>query len=118
MTHPGGRPPFYSKPEELQALIDNYFKTALKGEYTITGLALALGLKSRQAIINYQDKPEFTDMIVEAKLRIEQDYEESLRKHGRSGEIFGLKNFGWRDSQDVNMGGQPDNPQTITVKFV
>jgi hypothetical protein len=36
----------------------------------------------------------------------------ALRKKGGSGEIFGLKNFGWRDKTEV------DNNTNMTVNWV
>jgi hypothetical protein len=111
MTHPGGRPPFYETVEELQAAVDKYLNTCPEDQLTVTGLALSLGFTSRQALLNYEEKPQFVDAVKKAKLRVENAYELSLRKNGRSGDIFGLKNFGWKDNQDLNVGGQgKDNP--------
>ena len=64
MAHPGGRPPFYKTPEELQERIDDYFEKGItmrevvvgpKGSErvvkipvpTITGLVLHCGFESR-----------------------------------------------------------------------
>lgn len=79
MAHAGGRPPKYKKVEEIEDKIEQYFEDC-KGEPlrdaegnpmldkwknpimigqkppTITGLALALGFASRQALLNYQAK--------------------------------------------------------------
>ena len=116
--NPVGRPPFYKTEEELQAAIDEYFSKAVVGQYTITGLALSLGFTSRLALLNYEDKPELVNAVKTAKLRIEQDYEQSLRDKGRSGDIFGLKNFGWKDAQDHNMGGQNGtNPMELNASL-
>ena len=32
-------------------------------------------------------------------------YEKSLRKDGKTGDIFALKNFGWRDKQEHEHSG-------------
>lgn len=104
------RPPFYETVEEMEVALTNYFKTTPIGELTVTGLAIFLGFTSRQALLNYECKSEFIDAIKKAKLIVENDYEVALRKNGRSGDIFGLKNFGWKDAQDVNLGGQEGNP--------
>ena len=32
---------------------------------------------------------------------VENSYEMSLRENGRTGDIFALKNFGWRDKMEV-----------------
>ena len=85
-----GRPPIYKTIEEK---IESYFKecegrplTDAAGEVvlnkygspiiidrkppTVTGLALALGFASRQALLNYQGKKQFNDTITRAKSRI------------------------------------------------
>ena len=41
-----------------------------------------------------------------ARLRINADYEQSLRKNGRAGDIFALKNLdGWTDQQTIEHKG-------------
>lgn len=65
---------------------------------TVTGLALALGFTSRQALLNYQAKPEFVDTITRAKARVEQYAEERLfDRDGSNGAQFSLRNNfkGW-----------------------
>ena len=107
---PAGRPPKYETPEQMQEAIDAYFDKTSEEELTVTGLALALGFTTRQALLNYEDKEEFVDAVKSAKLRIEQAYEKSLRKNGRAGDIFGLKNFGWRDKQEHEHSGKDGKP--------
>lgn len=114
----------YKTVEELQAKIDEYFN-ACKGEVltdadgnaltdkygrpimvnavppTITGLALALGFRSRQALLNYQHRAEFEDAVTVAKLRVEAYVESRLfDRDGVRGAEFNLKNnfSGWRDN--------------------
>lgn len=127
--HPGGRPAKFESAEQMQELIDKYFaecegkilvdedgipvrdkngKIIRDGRkpYTITGLALALGFTSRQALLNYEGKEEFFDTITRAKARVEQYAEERLYdNHGANGAKFSLMNNfkGWREQQDVNM---------------
>jgi len=96
-----GRPRKWEKPEDLIAVLNKYFEETPMEEYTITGLALATGT-SRQLLMDYQSRPEFKEIVNEAKLIIENAYEISLRKHGRSGDIFALKNFGWTDRQEAD----------------
>jgi len=105
MAHPGGRPLKFKSVEELQELADQYFADTPEVEWTITGLALALDT-TRQTLINYEDKDEFLDTIKKYKTRVENAYEKSLRKYGRSGDIFGLKNFGWKDRSEVEQSGE------------
>ena len=122
-----GSPPKYKTPEEMQKVIDKYFKDC-DGEYiildgcavtdkdghpvktkerplTITGLALALGFTSRQALLNYEGKPEFVDTIKRAKAKVEQYAEERLfDKDGVNGAKFNLSNNfkGWSEKQQID----------------
>lgn len=117
-----GRPPKYKTVEEMQSKIDAYF-TACEGTPlldddgkavidkhgapvivgahppTVTGLALALGLSGRQALLNYQAKAKFVDTITRAKARCEAYAEERLYdRDGTTGAQFSLRcNFGWND---------------------
>lgn len=122
--HLSGRPPKYSCLEELQAAIDAYF-ISCEGEPlqnadgnpvlykghpvvigakppTVTGLALALGFTSRQALLNYQAKKEFVDTVTRAKSRCEAYAEERLYdRNGTNGAQFSLRcNFGWSDASE------------------
>lgn len=132
LAHAGGRPPFF-KPEdggveEMQKRIDAYFEkcdgtllTDPNGQpiltkwgqpiyinqepYTVTGLALAIGFTSRQALLNYQGKQEFVDTITRAKAKVEAYAERRLfDKDGSSGAQFNLKNNfkGWDGEQKYN----------------
>lgn len=118
----------YNTAEEMQEMIDKYFDqcegtmkvdeegnvfTDKYGEpvmfgrkpLTITGLALALGFNSRQALLNYQAKDEFYDTIMRAKARIEQYAEERLfDKDGANGAKFSLSNNfeGWKEKQQID----------------
>ena len=65
---------------------------------TVTGLALALGFASRQALLNYQAKKEFNDTITRAKSRVEEYAESRLfDRDGSNGAQFSLRNNfkGW-----------------------
>lgn len=122
-----GRPPTFKSKAEMQKKIDEYFEKCegevLLDEYgkpvidkwgnvikvgakplTVTGLALALGFTSRQALLNYQAKQEFVDTITRAKTRIEQYAEERLfDKDGANGAKFSLANNfeGWKEKQQI-----------------
>lgn len=116
-----GARPRYKTPEEMKVKIDAYFEEC-KGKAlvdhngdpildrwgnpvifgakppTVTGLALALGFKTRQALILYQAKKEFLDLILEAKSRVEEFNEQQLyTRDGQRGAQFSLAhNFGWK----------------------
>lgn len=97
-----GRPPKWNTPEELQADIDRYFEHCSENKIplTITGLALALDT-TRETLMDYQNNDEFSYTVKRAKLMIENAYENRLILNGRAGDIFALKNFGWKDKQEI-----------------
>lgn len=135
-----GRPPKYKSVKEMQKKIDAYFESC-KGEIlkvdgkvvldkfghpvmtkerplTVTGLALALGFTSRQALLNYQGKEEFVDTITRAKTVIEQYAEERLYdKDGVNGAKFSLvNNFkGWEEKQSIE--ADVKNELTINIEL-
>ena len=123
-----GRPPKFKTAEELQAAIDDYFekgvtvkevivdKKVVKVKVpTITGLALYIGFCDRHSFYAYEEIGEFSNTIKKARARIEQHYEELLQTGNTVGAIFALKNFGWRDKQEVEMN---TNNNGLTVNFV
>jgi hypothetical protein len=83
---------------ELQDGIDKYFtECGETGEpLTVTGLALALGT-TRETLMDYQGRDEYSDTVKKAKLKIENAYEKRLIGRGNGGDIFALKQFGWTD---------------------
>ena len=100
----------YDTPEELNEKIEEYFDS-LENEIdiTITGLVLYLGFESRQSFYDYEKKEEYSYTIKKARTRIENSYEKYLRKYGRSGDIFALKNFGWKDKTEIDLNtNDPD----------
>ena len=126
----GGRPPKYSKPEDMQVLIDLYFiackvhqtedMAILEGLTdeelliindiediipTVSGLAYLLGMSTR-ALVNYEAKEEFLPTVKRAKQRIEISLEQRLAGNNVAGAIFNLKNnYGWKDKQEVEHSG-------------
>jgi len=111
MTHPGGRPLKFQDVTELGRAIDAFFDMCdVTGDpYTITGLALALDT-TRKSLTDYEHRPEFSATIKKAKTRVENYAEKRLFTGQPTGPIFALKNFDWSDKQDMNIGGQADNP--------
>lgn len=103
-----GRPRLIETPEELTRRTDDYVAACKEtGEpLTITGLALALGFTSRQSLAEYGERPEFADAVKRARLLVEEDYERAARTaKNPAGAIFGLKNLGWSDRQDIEFRG-------------
>jgi len=111
-----GRKRYFKTPEDMQKAIDAYFEDC-KGEIlkddqgniiynkygepvyinvkplTVTGLALALGFTSRRALLDYQDRKDFTAVVEKAKLKIENYAEMRLYdKDGWNGARFNLQN--------------------------
>ena len=90
--------------KELEKAINKYFNKCDEKEkpYTMTGLALSLGI-DRTTLINYGKRDLFSTLIKNAKAKVEEQLEESLYRLGNnSGVIFNLKNnYGWRDTVEV-----------------
>lgn len=97
-----GRPPLWEDPEKFEQEVDAYFEDETVSPYTWTGLARYLGFESRQSLEDYKSKEGFAYPIKKALLRIEEIYEKSLFSKNAAGPIFALKNFGWRDKQEID----------------
>ena len=94
-----GRPRKFEKPADLEKIINKYFKETPFAQWSITGIALVVG--SKQLINDYEKRKNFEHIIKTAKLMVENSYELSLREKSKIGDIFALKNFGWRDTQHL-----------------
>lgn len=101
MTRSRGRPLKFETVEELQTKIDEYFEVTPANIVTITGLALHLDT-SRETLMEYEERKDYVDTIKRAKDKVQLEYEKDLRRKGRSGDIFALKNFGWRDERSFD----------------
>lgn len=137
-----GRPPRYKSREEIEEKIEAYFKSC-EGEIlkdddgktffnkfgnpviinqrppTVTGLALALGFTSRQALLNYQAKKEFVDTITRAKARVEAYAEERLfDRDGSNGAQFSLRNNfkGWNEKQITELDEEEQRARIEQIK--
>lgn len=100
-----GKPPTYETPEQLQEMIDDYFSQS-DVKQTISGLSFHLGFSSRQSFYDLEKKEEFTYTIKRARLRLEIYYELLLTSNRYPGAIFALKNFGWKDTQQIDYQGK------------
>jgi hypothetical protein len=109
------RPLKFKTIKKLQSKIDKYFKDTPKDEWTITGLAMALDTY-RQTLCNYEEKDEFVDTIKKAKQKVENGYEIDLKKSGRSGTIFALKNFGWTDRSETDLTTKGESLNNISYE--
>ena len=126
----GNKTPKYTDPEEMRVKIDQYFEeckgTLLedhngdpiidrwgnpvflgKKPPTLSGLARALGFKTRSGLNRYKAKKPFMELLMDARLRIEIYNEEMLYdRDGQKGAMFNLRlNFeGWQEKLDENKG--------------
>lgn len=91
-----GRPLKIDNAEELEKMVEEYFEKTNEEKITITGLCLYLNL-TKETFYEYAKRPEYKFILDRARLIVENSYEISLRKFGRAGDIFALKNFGWKD---------------------
>lgn len=143
----GGRPPIYDKdsPDDVKRVFDlceEYFEY-IKGEYkedefeyepdkfeirkeyirnaeppTVTGLTLFLGFEAKSTLYEYAKKLEFSNPIKRALLKIEQYHEIATSMGDKcTGNIFILKNFGWKDTIDTNHSGEIKNTGTPAIVF-
>ena len=132
---PGGAPRKWRSVSAMQKAIDAYFEQCegkpliIDGEQqrdkcgvpivinakppTVTGLALALGFTGRQALLDYQARPEFADTVTRAKARCEEYAERRLYdKDGANGAKFSLGcNFGWNSGSEKS--GDPAALDTL-----
>lgn len=104
-----GRPPKWSDPEAFEKAVDEYF--ANEPQPTWTGLALHLGYESRQSLWEASKKDGFSLPVKKALTRIENQYERGLFGKNPAGSIFALKNFQWKDKQEVEQSGG------VTIRF-
>ena len=110
---PGGRPPLYSSPEELEKMVDDYFEKTEK--VTLAGLAVHLGM-GRRTLYEYDKKDKYLHIIKKARERVEAWYEElALFGERPTGVIFALKNMGWKDRIDTTSGDKPIEPTKVDL---
>jgi len=123
--HAGGRPRKYETVEEMEERIDAYFAKCdervvrvVVGDksnkelvdvprpetYTVQGLSVFLDL-SREGLLEYEKREEFSDTIKHARARIEANkVTHMLDGDGPvAGYIFDLKNnCGWKDKHEID----------------
>jgi hypothetical protein len=119
---PAGRPRIISSPEEMLTKGYEYFEDCRTKEQHIlvTGLVLALGLSSRESLIEYGNRPEYSDAVKELKSVCENYAENRLFSNNPTGAIFALKNYGWKDKTEQALTGADGGAiqAAVTVEFV
>ena len=100
--------------------MDQYLDWVVKNEkhITWTGLALFMGFSSRQSIDEYQKYDGFSYSVKRAKAIVEQAYEDGLVSGSvpAAGAIFALKNFNWRDKQELDVTTRDDITPWSSIK--
>jgi len=126
--NPGGRPPIYTNPEEMESKAEEYFSKCDTGEeievlakngtvvkitkkipYTVPGLSHHLGFATRKGVFDYKQKGEFRNTITRALQRIERQRNEKALTGEQEPRFaqFDLKNnFGWKDQQNVQVDAE------------
>jgi hypothetical protein len=101
-----GRPLKFQDVDELKVQIDRYFNETPKDEWTWTGLALYLDT-DKETLKDYREnRADFIAPLKNAMLKVENGYELDLKKSGRTGTIFALKNFEWKDKTEQELSGK------------
>ncbi len=99
----GGRPLIHTDPRVVEDLINEYFNTIGESPPTVTGLALHIGFSSKSTLYQYSKKERFSYPIKKGLTRIEMYHEEKVAYGDKcTGNIFVLKNFGWKDKQTLS----------------
>jgi hypothetical protein len=108
------RPAIWTDPIAFEEAVEEYFSNT-EINHTWTGLAIHLGFESRQSLEDYKAKDGFSYPIKKALLRIERKYEEAMMKQP-AGAIFALKNFGWKDRQEIDQ--RTEHSGGINIKIL
>lgn len=91
--------------EDGEALVDRNGEIILIGKHppTMAGLAHWLGFADRNSLLQYKARKQFTEIMCEARLRIEQYAEERLfDRDGAKGAEFSLRyNFKWAQEEQA-----------------
>ena len=95
-----GRPLKIESPEQMEKILNEYFENTAENRITLTGICLALDL-DKNNFYEYEKREGYEKIVKRARMIVENSYEMSLRENGRTGDIFALKNFGWRDKMEV-----------------
>lgn len=111
------RPLAIETPEEFERLANEFFAQceAKERRPTVNGLALALGLNSRQSLLNYGEREGFLDAVKRVRTRLEDEWEQGLCGGNAAGTIFWLKNQGWSDKTETELYGKDGGPVHVAT---
>lgn len=100
-----GRPPLFKSPDEMLERGLEYLRLN-PSRPLISGMADYLGT-SRQSLWNYEQKPEYADIIQYLKNRVEMVHEARLFEDSCTGSMFFLKGYmKMSDRHDLNISGE------------
>jgi len=78
---------------------------------TVTGISLFLGFADKSSFYEYKKNEEFSYLIKRAATKIEQYHEDRVADGDKcTGNIFVLKNMGWKDKSEIDIGGDVNIP--------
>lgn len=119
------KPLKFKSVEELQEKIDNYFESCWEEDddgkrkqvkpYTVTGLANYLDT-TRETLLDYEKRDEFSDTIKRAKSKCEQFAEEYLfTGKNTAGAIFNLINNykRWENKKNTDLTSKGESIKTV-----
>ena len=112
--------PIWTDPVKFSEKCDEYFRVQEENNkpFLWTGLALYLGFASRQSLWEYGKKEEFSLPVKRALMRIEAGYESNLHQKNSVGSIFALKNFDWKDKQEISQEVKITEPVVTQVEII
>lgn len=95
----------YETAEDLMKKVEEYFDKTPVQDQTRAGLCVFLGI-TRSTFHNWYKGvtrgDDFRDVCEWANTRLENKYELDLNhKNNPTGPIFALKQYGWKDSQEI-----------------
>lgn len=111
-----GRPRIRPEIEEFKRKSQQFFEKcdAENIPYTITGYAYATAGYREKLWDMERDTPELRHTIKTAKERIAAQCEQRCIARGNAGDIFLLKNHGFRDVQAIEQTGEAGGPMVVT----
>ena len=98
--------PKFSNADDLLKKVEEYFENTNVRDQTRAGLCIYLGISSELmcAYKRGEKGEDFREVILWAYTRLEHKYEVDLNyKANPTGPIFALKQYGWKDNQDVEV---------------
>lgn len=95
-----GVEPHYETPQDLLYVVENYFNDTPRSEWTMGGLAFAIGIDIAELRLWVERDSEYRNVMRQAMTLLGSEYEKDLRKRGK-GDVFAMKQFGWTDRAEV-----------------